>query len=211
MKVMKKTKNENAYDIIKDLILREKLDPGRMLSIAELAERVGMGRAPVIDAVKRLESEGFLSVMPRQGILLREMTVQEMRNINETRMVLETYIMGRIAPIFTADDARELGKFLDTMRICAEGNDCYGFIVADHAMHMYLYDLCDNTCMVDILSKLRDRIFTVGYTIIARREGRMLTTIQEHEVILKALESNDAQTATLAMQIHLSNGWSLIF
>jgi DNA-binding GntR family transcriptional regulator len=75
---------------------------------------------------------------------------------------------------------------------------------------MYLYDLCDNACMVDILRKLRDRIFTVGYTIIARREGRMLTTIQEHEAILKALESNDAQAATLAMQTHLNNGWKNI-
>ena len=79
---MRKTKNENAYDIVKDLIIREKLDLGKMLSIAALAERIGMGRAPVIDAVKRLESEGFLSIMPRQGFLIREMSVQEMRSIN---------------------------------------------------------------------------------------------------------------------------------
>ena len=207
---MRKTKNENAYDIVKDLIIREKLDLGKMLSIAALAERIGMGRAPVTDAVKRLESEGFLTIMPRQGFLVREMSVQEMRGINETRMVLETYIMERIAPLFTSDDARELAKHLDDMRACAEGNDCYGFIVSDHAMHMYLYERCDNLCMVDILRNLRDRIFTVGYKIIARREGRMATTIGEHEAIVQALERNDPRMAAESMRTHLTNGWKNI-
>lgn len=207
---MRKTKNENAYDIIKDLIIREKLDLGKMLSIAALAERIGMGRAPVTDAVKRLESEGFLTIMPRQGFLVREMSVQEMRSINETRMVLETYIMERIAPVFTENDARKLRKFMDDMRKHAAEGNFYEFIVSDHAMHMYLYDLCDNLCMVGILRNLRDRIFTVGYKIVARREGRMITTIGEHEAILEALGRNDPQAAVESMRTHLTNGWSLI-
>lgn len=207
---MRKTKNENAYDIVKDLIIREKLDLGKMLSIAALAERIGMGRAPVIDAVKRLESEGFLSIMPRQGFLIREMSVQEMRSINETRMVLETYIMERIAPVFTEKDARKLRTFMDDMRTHAAENNFYEFIVSDHAMHMYLYELCDNLCMVDILRNLRDRIFTVGYKIIARREGRMATTIGEHEAILQALERNDPRLAAESMRTHLTNGWKNI-
>jgi len=64
--------------------------------------------------------------------------------------------------------------------------------------------------MVDILRNLRDRIFTVGDKIVARREGRMATTIGEHEAILQALERNDPRMAAESMRTHLTNGWSLI-
>ncbi len=208
---MRKTKNANAYDTLKNLILQEKIDSGKMHSTSSLAELINMGRAPVVDAVKRLESEGFLSILPHQGIMIREMTVQEMRQINETRFVLETYIMGQIAPSFSAEDARELEKCIKEMEKCAEDEKYYDFIVLDHEMHTYLYDLCENAYMIDIMKNLRDRIFTVGYKIIARREGRMITTVQEHKAILKALEQRDPQMAAEAMRIHLTNGWNLIF
>lgn len=207
---MRKTKNYNAYKIIKDLILREKIDSRRMLSASLLAEIIGMGRAPVTDAVKRLEAEDFLTIMPRQGIMVRKMTVQEMKDINETRLVLETYIMERIAPNFSDEDAQELDNLINLMEQFALAGDYYNFIDADHDMHMYLYNLCKNTCMIDILKKLRDRIFTVGFTIIAQREGRMKTTIQEHKAIMSALVKKDSCEAAEKMRIHLTNGWHLI-
>ena len=116
---MKKTKNANAYDTIKDLILRENFDRNAMLSISVLAEQIGMGRAPVSDAVKRLESEGLLVIKPRQGIVIYEMTVQEMKDINETRLLLEPYIMEKIAPSVTPDDITELTKYINDMGKCA--------------------------------------------------------------------------------------------
>lgn len=207
---MKKTKNASAYDTIKDLVLGENFDRSVMLSISALAEHIGMGRAPVSDAVKRLESEGLLVIKPRQGIAIREMTVQEMKDINETRLVLEPYIMEKIAPTITPDDVSELDKYIRDMEQCALKDDHYGFIVLDHGMHNYLYDLCENGCMADILKNLRDRMFTVGYKIIARREGRMKTTVQEHKDILIALKANDPLRAAEAVRIHLMNGSKLI-
>jgi DNA-binding GntR family transcriptional regulator len=209
-RTMKKTKNANAYDTIKDLILRENFDRNAMLSISVLAEQIGMGRAPVSDAVKRLESEGLLVIKPRQGIVIYEMTVQEMKDINETRLLLEPYIMEKIAPSVTPDDITELTKYINDMGKCALKDDHYGFIVLDHGMHSYLYDLCENSCMADILKNLRDRMFTVGYKIIARREGRMQTTVQEHKDILLALKANDSLRAAEAVRLHLTNGSKLI-
>lgn len=196
--------------MLKDMLLREQIDPKKRLSVSYLAEIIGMGRAPVTDAVKRLESEDFLKIIPRQGIVVREMTVQEMRDINETRLVLETYIMERIAPAFSEEDVKILRDFIDSMKKYEILNDYYNFIVSDHDMHMYLYGLCRNQYMTDILTKLRDRIFTVGFKIVARREGRMKSTIQEHEAILSALEKRDSLHASENMRTHLTNGWRLI-
>ncbi|MDY4031434.1 MAG: GntR family transcriptional regulator [Pyramidobacter sp.] len=207
---MKKTKNADAYEKIKGLILREKLELGRCFSILTLAERIGLGRAPVTDAIKRLEAENFLTVIPHQGIMVKEMSVQEMRQINETRQVLEPYITEKVAYRFNDKDAEKFRGYIEQMKVHADSLDYYEFIVLDHRMHMELYDLFENKCMVGILENLRDRIFTVGYKIVARREGRMQTTILEHQAILEALIKRDPEEAAEKMRIHLTNGWNLI-
>lgn len=207
---MKKTKSLSAYIAIKNLILKEEIKSGQMNSISSLAETISMGRAPVVDAVKRLQSEGMLDIRPRQGILVREMTVQEMRDINEVRRILEPYVIERIVPILNQEDIREMRMYLNDMKNAADEKDHYKFIELDHAMHVYLYELCGNDCIVDILKNLRDRMFIVGYKIIARRKGRMSSTIQEHESIVVALEERNVLRAAEEMRVHLTNGARLI-
>lgn len=207
---MRKTKASSAYDAIKDLVLREKIEPGRVLSTSALMEQVEMSRAPVVDAIKRLESEGFIQVMPQQGVMIRQMTVQEMRDINETRLVLETYVMEKVTLEITAKDISYLENVIDDMEQKAKEKDYYEFIVLDHEMHNYLYDLYPNEYLKSILRRMRDRIFTVGFKIVARREGRLETTVQEHAEILQALRERDAARAVKAMRDHLTNGWKLI-
>ena len=169
-----------------------------------------MGKAPTTDAVKRLEAENFVDVIPHQGIVVKELSVQEMQQINETRFVLEPYIAGKVAHIFTDEDAKKLRAYIERMKACAESLDHYEFIVQDHRMHMDLYSLFENKCMIEILENLRERIFTVGYTIVALREGRMQTTIAEHQAILDALMKKDPAMAAEKMRVHLMNGWNLI-
>lgn len=205
-----KTKNADAYQKLKRMILQEKLKLGNSISTSALAELISMGRAPTIDALKRLEAENFLVIIPHQGIMIKQMSIQEMRQINETRLVLEPYIVERVASTFTDKDAKTFETYLAQMEICAAALDYYGFIVQDHKMHMNLCALFGNECMRDILENLRDRIFTVGYTIVARREGRMQSTILEHRAILDALKERNPAGAAEAMRIHLTNGWNLI-
>lgn len=207
---MRKTKAASAYDAIKDLVLREKIEPGRVLSTSALMEQVRMSRAPVIDAIKRLESEGFITVMPQQGIMVKQMTVHEMRDINEMRLVLETYIMEKVTLDIRNEDIDYLEHIIEEMSERAQERDYYEFILLDHEMHNYIYDLYPNEYMKDMLSRMRDRIFTVGFTIVARREGRMETTIAEHIEILQALKTKDSTRAVEAMRLHLTNGWKLI-
>ena len=207
---MRKTKAASAYDAIKDLVLREKIEPGCILSTSALMEQVKMSRAPVVDAIKRLESEGFIKVMPQQGIMIREMTVHEMRDINEMRLVLETYVTEKVTSQISEEDISHLEDIIDEMKQKAREKDYYGFILLDHEMHNYLYDLHPNEHMKDTLRRMRDRIFAVGFKIVARRKGRMESTIEEHSEILEALRAKDATRAAEIMRLHLTNGWKLI-
>jgi hypothetical protein len=111
-----------------------------------------------------------------------------MRSINETRMVHETYIMERIAPVSSRKrtPARSQ-KFMDDMRIHAAKATSTNHRLRPRDAHVSLRTL-RQPLHGRYPRNLRDRIITVGYKIVARREGRMATTIGEHEAILQALE-----------------------
>ncbi len=94
---------ERAYDEIKRLILEGDLAPGTFLAERQLAARLGMSKTPVRSALERLESEGFISISPQQGAIIRDLSVNEIADQYEIRTALESFVMrtlaGRLSPI----------------------------------------------------------------------------------------------------------------
>src|SRR5437899_8390145 len=93
---------DRAYDRIKVRLLNDDYPPGSFLSERQLAENLGMSKTPVKAALERLESEGFISVSPQQGIVVRELSVHEIADQYEIRAALESYtvraLAGRLTP-----------------------------------------------------------------------------------------------------------------
>src|SRR5215831_11136302 len=93
---------ERAYDAIKKGILREDFPPGSFLAERQLASQLGMSKTPVRAALERLELEGFITVSPQQGIIVRELSVHEIADQYEIRAALEGYVLrtlaGRLSP-----------------------------------------------------------------------------------------------------------------
>src|SRR5205807_622714 len=93
---------EQAYERIKQRLLNSDYPPGSFLSERQLAVSLGMSKTPVKAALERLESEGFISVSPQQGIVVRELSVREIADQYEIRAALESYTLrtlaGRLSP-----------------------------------------------------------------------------------------------------------------
>ena len=93
---------ERAYDEIKRLILTGDLTPGTFLAERQLAARLGMSKTPVRSALERLESEGFISISPQQGAIIRDLSLDEIADQYEIRTALETFVVrtvaGRLTP-----------------------------------------------------------------------------------------------------------------
>lgn len=207
---MRKTKTTLAYEKLKLLFQQEALDKNRCIPTAEIAERVNFGRAPVLDALRKLEAEGYLAIVPQKGIVVLEMTIHDMREINDIRTALESFIVKQIAAGFSPEDAQCAYIEIEEQKKAAESNDPQRFINSDERLHLFLSELTQNNRMIHLMQNLRSRFFTAGLYVL-KRPGRMPTTINEHTAIIDALIKNDGEEAAKAMIAHLHNGRSLMF
>lgn len=207
---MHKTKTTLAYEKLKDLFNQETLDKNRCIPTAEIAEKIGFGRAPVLDALRRLEAEEFLAIVPQKGIMILEMTIQDMQEINDIRMALEPFIVRQIAPDFTCEHAQRAHTEIDAQKKAEKANDHHAFMSTDERFHLFLSELTKNNRMIHLMQRLRSRFFTAGLYVL-KRPNRLLTTIQEHTGIVDALVRKDGEAAAAAMLNHLRNGRSLMF
>src|SRR5262249_12140045 len=103
---------EQAYEEIKRAILGGDFPPGTFLAERQLADRLGMSKTPVKAALERLEHEGFLAVSPQQGIVIREMTLEQIAEQYELRAALESYILRTVAGRLTPAQARRVRENL---------------------------------------------------------------------------------------------------
>ncbi len=207
---MRKNKTDNAYERLKLLFQEGKLERDRVIPVSEIADSIEMGRAPVLNALKLLESEGYLRIMPQKGIMIKEMTIQEMKEINDVRYALETYVISRVALETNEEDIQKMRRCIDEQKVAMEGDDPSRFIRSDEDFHFCIYEKMKNSLMTELIQRLRERFFAVGKHLVMC-PGRMETTISEHEAIVEYLSKKDPEGSLKAMIIHLENGRRLIF
>src|SRR5687767_2401156 len=97
-----------AYKQIRSLLLRGQMDPDSVYSANQFAETLGVSRTPVREALLQLVAEGFLAVVEQRGFRLRRFTEKEIRELFETRRLIETYAAEKLTGTLTEDDVREL-------------------------------------------------------------------------------------------------------
>lgn len=199
------TKTFFAYSRLKELFHVNHFDKNRIITTNEIAETINMGRAPVIEALKRLESERYIKIIPQKGIIVREMTIQEMRDINDMRIALEGFIVKKLAPSFEVGDIERVEAMLEEQREADRAGDHRRFIKSDEMFHLYLCERCGNSILIDEMQRLRERFFTVGLFLVMK-PGRMASTVAEHAIIVGALKNHDAAAALEAMEFHLESG-----
>src|SRR5687767_870457 len=116
-----------AYDRLRSLILRGQLVPDTVYSAAQFAETLGVSRTPVREALLQLVTEGFLTVIKQEGYTLRRFTEKEIRELFETRRLIETYVAEQITGKLSEADVRQLRGLLKSMAGLAAENDTAGF------------------------------------------------------------------------------------
>src|SRR5829696_8764809 len=135
---------DRAYEQIKQRLLNNDYPPGSFLSERQLAESLGMSKTPVKVALERLESEGFITVSPQQGIVVRELSVREIADLYEIRAALESYtlraIAGKLTPeqiALVRENLRAYAALRGTGRV-ADG------VELDAAFHMQFAEFLGN-------------------------------------------------------------------
>jgi len=163
------------------LLLTGIFSPGTFLSERKLGDQLGMGKTPIRAALERLEAEGFIATAPQQGILVREFSIDEIRDHYEIRAALETYIVQQIAGKLTAVQITMLEDNLRIQKTCIDAGDISGHVDVDAGFHLLMADYLGNEEIKKVMQHQRDKIFRVAIQISKRNPPRMQTSLSEHK------------------------------
>ena len=192
---------ERVYEQLKALSISYELLPGDRVNEIELAERLGVSRTPLREALNRLTSEGFLSMKPGKGFFRRPLDAKDVFDLYECRRCLES----AAAPlaIARADDAAigRIRSFLDISRAEVPDRTITDLVVLDESFHEQLMALSGNEEMLRVLRNLNDRIRFVRW--IDMENGRRSATQDEHLAIIDAVAARDAARAVALLDGHI--------
>lgn len=125
------TLTERAYQQLEEMIVTLRLEPGQVLSEAQLAEDLGIGRTPVREALQRLASEGLVNVLPRRGVLVSEINLSRQLLLLELRREVERLCARKAAQRATQDERAGFAALADDLTAVADNRDDAGFMRLD--------------------------------------------------------------------------------
>lgn len=203
----KKNYTEMAYSYIKDKIIRSELKSGEVLSISALAENLNISRTPVNNACQRLEAEKLLTIVPRQGIVVKSASIKDFRHLYEMRAAIETYAAKLAFSQITERDIGILKEIMVAQKKALSPIDEYAFMIEDMKFHRFLVSKCGNPRFIDILANLNDQALIAGIKNSASHK-RIYLAFEEHQKIITALEQNDKGAFILAIEENIISGYT---
>lgn len=188
---------EMVYEVIRQAIVSGALPPGQRLRQESLAAAIGVSRLPVRSALVQLESEGLVTFHPRRGAVVRSLTLAQIREIYETREVLETHALAKSMSTMTPARLKLLKQLATVMDSEHEGG---GFIDTRITFYRELYDAENNPQLVEIIESLRSSVgrYLLGWRFSSGHPGG-------HKQLVEFVENGDVGSAQNWLRAHLEH------
>lgn len=195
---------EIVFETMREAIIHGVLEPGERLMEVQLAEEMGVSRTPVREAIRKLELEGFVVMVPRKGAYVADISFKDVADVFEIRAALESLAAGLAAERITDEELDELERLLVQVAETAEKNDLERLVEVDTLFHDTIYRASRNQRLVQIVSNLREQIQRFRKTSLGA-PGRMKITLEEHKKLVEAIAERDVSLAQQLAQEHIEN------
>ncbi len=193
---------DQAHAALGEAIRTRQLAPGELLSEGKLAQRLGMSRTPVREALRRLEQEGLVVTRAGVGTLVGELTMVDIHEICETLAALDTAVAGWAAERGSDDVLASLLVCARTMEAAAQARDRTSWGTADNRFHELLTEAAANRTVRAIVTTLRGRLRRISLNS-ATRQDRLLACTEEHLRVAEAIAARQPEEARARMRAHL--------
>lgn len=198
--------SERAYDKLKRMVLSGRFKSDDVLSERSLAALLDVSRVPVREAIKELEREGLLIVVPRSGILVRRLTLDEVRELYEVRQALEGMAAFLCASGPRRSDMAPVRQKLETLAAGDGAIDHAAIQKTSSAFHKALFDIGRNSELRSVYETIEPKIDLNLRLTALHGTHRIEQALVEHIEIAKAIERGDAEAAERLTRMHLENG-----
>jgi DNA-binding GntR family transcriptional regulator len=191
-----------AYAFIKDTLLADPETQGTFINEQAIADRIGVSRTPIREALLLLAAEDLVQLVPKKGAYIAPLSGREVSELMELRGMVERYAAERTLATGTVP-LEEMTAALGEQEALRSENQVAQFIDWDARFHAALVGATDNGMLAKMYEGLRARQVRCGMAAVFRSAGRQDAVLTEHRAILDALAAGDAEAAAKAIDAHL--------
>ena len=202
-------KKEEIYKSIRLNIISHRFKPGQAIREKELAEEYEVSRTPIREILRRLESEGLVTIQPYKGVFVTEVNTKDVEEILDIRLALEGLAVRLAAIRVTEEDFvrfSEIDKLLDRT---LQSEDVEVSFEADKRLHRLILEVANNRRVENIITNLLAQIHRMRY-ISGYTPGRVSQTANEHKQIIQAILAKEPHLAEERMRVHLEETKKLL-
>jgi DNA-binding GntR family transcriptional regulator len=196
--------SQKVYHLLKTEIVKGVLKPGTKLLEVKIAEQLGVSRTPIREALKQLAAEGFVKMIPNQGMMVNKVSIKDIQEVLQIRGVLEGLAARLAAELIKKEEIKILEKYIRQMECYTNKNDFLAFSEIDAKFHELILNVCKNSRLIQIRKNLSDQAHRYRIRSLSV-SGRLKHSLKEHQEIVEALKRKDSEQADRLSQKHIEN------
>jgi len=196
-----------VFETLRDAIITQVLKPGERLMEIQLADEMGVSRTPVREAIRKLELEGLVVMVPRKGAYVAGVSMKDIHEVYEVRSALEMLAVTLAAERITEEELDALER--QVLRESEEedkqdSSDLNNIVYIDSSFHDIIYQAAHNQRLVQFVNILQEQLQRFRAASLSR-PGRSKTALEEHKQIVEALSERNGELAAKLAREHIEN------
>ena len=199
-----KNRRASFMEIMKNRILSGELKPGERLMEIHLADRLGVSRTPIREAIRKLELEGLVTMIPRRGAEVAQITEKSMKDVLEVRRALDALCAELACDRITDEELENLRLACDAFETAVKTKDDKKIAQADVALHDIIVRATGNQRLIQLVNNLSEQMYRYRFEYI-KDSSQHQNLIDEHRIIYQSIVCKDKKTAADAARTHIDN------
>ena len=193
-----------VFKTLRQAILKGDMVPGERLMEIQLAKKLGVSRTPIREAIRKLELEGLVTMVPRKGAEVAGITEKNLCDVLEVRRALEELAIELACERIHEDMVTELVAAERDFKDATAGSDAIKIARMDEKFHDIIFQATENDKLVQMLNNLREQMYLYRLVYIKYEKTRH-TLFDEHEEFIYAIQSRQVSQAKSAIRSHIDN------
>ena len=204
------TKNEYlplrdvVFKTLRQAILRGELKPGERLMEIQLANKLGVSRTPIREAIRKLELEGLVLMIPRKGAEVADITEKSLKDVLEVRRALEELSVKLTCDRITKEEIKELEQAAENFRKTMKSKDITEIAEADVRFHDVIYTATKNQKLIQLLNNLHEQMYRYRIEYL-KDEEVYPKLLKEHKEIIERINRGEKEEAARIVCEHIDN------
>jgi DNA-binding GntR family transcriptional regulator len=195
---------EVVFNTLRKAILTGELKPGERLMEIHLANQLGVSRTPIREAIRKLELEGLVVMMPRRGAEVAQITEKSLRDVLEVRRTLDAFCAELACERISEEEIEQLREACEEFERAAGTEDVSAIAKADVELHDIIVQATRNRRLIQIVNNLSEQMYRYRFEYI-KDELRHDNLVEEHRMIYESILHRDKEKAAEASKLHIDN------